>query len=74
MFSDKYRHCPLANNNATWKYPIHGAYLSGTNPITLTKATLDECKNACLQRTDFHCMSLDYDHSADGCRLKVLNE
>lgn len=68
---DRLRDCgPGAE--ATWYGPIYGKYLSQSAMRTIYGMLLRECKQACLQESEFHCRSIGYLKASKTCYLKSL--
>ena len=55
-----------------WKEPKRGKYLNSYDLKTLSSMEVDECKEACMQETRFHCRSFDYHRTSKYCRLQAV--
>lgn len=60
-------------DDCTWQGPYKNRYLSGYNTKTLNTVTENECKTACEEETDFHCLSFEYLISYRRCYLTYVN-
>ena len=52
---------------------IPNSALSGYNNVQLTGVTAEQCREACLNRTDFYCKSFDYYNAQAKCDLSSEN-
>lgn len=68
---DAYRNCK-EGAIAVWDGPHIGVAISGYDLITLNKMELEECKLACLQRTEMNCRSFDYRRDTKTCYLQSV--
>lgn len=71
LLSDRYRDCG-EGASVVWEGPYKGMAIAGNDLISLSVASLDECKKACLQQTTFHCRSFDYYRPSDICYLQAV--
>lgn len=56
-----------------WAPVIHRAYISGYDSKTLYTSDINECKKACEDERDFHCVSFDFYCASERCYLSPVN-
>lgn len=69
FFIDKFRTCS-ADSPVTWSQKKAGYYLAGNDLRSLASKTVEQCKEACMQSRDYHCLSIDYRRKDSYCFLQ----
>lgn len=56
-----------------WQNVVHRSYISGNDAKTINTASPEECKKACEDEKDFHCVSFDYYRPSERCYLQRVD-